>query len=90
MLPVAGEVLMLWFVKLRSWYPQRVERGAKEVSHPGREIFPGEQKGHPRLLGKSESNSDSAVCLLLKWTSGELPSARSGLVYVCIPEPGTW
>lgn len=49
----------------------------------------GEQKGHPGLLGETESNSDSAVCFFPE--AGGLRAAlrRLDWIHLCVPEPGT-
>lgn len=50
---------------------------------------PGEQKGHPGLLGETESNSDSASRFFPE--AGGLRAAlrRLGWIHLCVPEPST-
>lgn len=46
--------------------------GGAKVSHSVCVMSLHEQKGHPRFLGESESNSDSPQCLLPEWKGQEL------------------
>lgn len=73
-LPITGDVSMPGFASSDPGACNWVGLGAggAKVSHPVCVMSLHEQKGHPRFLGESESNSDSPQCLLPEWKGQEL------------------